>query len=99
MTIQEKMQLMHNNYVISWHEHVWFKERTLETDIARLEKDMETIDILGFDKMVSPTQLSMTVTAHRNCLLPQTIPLMKRSSVIPADFTAWPLSIPVTTMP
>ena len=63
MTIQEKMQLMHNNYVISWHEHVWFKERTLETDIARLEKDMETIDILGFDKMV----ISNPIVYDRHC--------------------------------
>jgi len=63
LTIQEKMHLMHNNPVISWHEHVWFKEHTLELNIPRLERDMETIDILGIDKMV----VSNPITFDKHC--------------------------------
>ncbi|MBQ2763849.1 MAG: amidohydrolase family protein [Firmicutes bacterium] len=63
MTIQEKMQFMHSNPVISWHEHAWFKPGTLELDIPRLEKDLETLDVLGIDQMV----ISNPVNFDKHC--------------------------------
>lgn len=52
MTIQEKLNLFHNNPVISWHEHVWFAPGTMELDRAGLEHSLEVMDAMGVDRMV-----------------------------------------------
>ncbi len=57
MTIQEKLNLFHNNPVISWHEHVGFIDGTTELDRAGLEYTLEVMDTLGVDRMVVSTPI------------------------------------------
>ncbi len=63
MTIQEKLQLFHNNPVTSWHEHVWFKAGTQELDVAHLETGIRYQDALGIDRIV----VSNPITSNRHC--------------------------------
>ncbi len=52
MTIQENLQFMHNNPVITWHEHVWFASDGGSLDVARNEATVASMDLLGVDKNV-----------------------------------------------
>lgn len=64
MHIREKMKLMYDNPVNSWHEHVWFRSPDeLVLNIAHLENQMEVFDLLGFDKIV----VSLPITFTKRC--------------------------------
>ena len=57
MTIQQKLQIMHNNPVVSWHEHVngIMADRGTEgdrLDTQHCDEQMEVVDMLGIDKIV-----------------------------------------------
>ena len=63
MKIQDKMKLLYDNPVISWHEHVWLKPGTQELNVEGLEKTVENMDALGFDKCV----ISLPLTEDKHC--------------------------------
>ena len=63
MTIQEKMNFMYDNYVISWHEHIWRKPGTKEMNVAHLEQTVGTMKALGFDQCV----MSLPLTTDKYC--------------------------------
>ena len=67
MDIKEKLKLMYENPVISWHEHVWFKEvdgrPTEELDMAHCDRQIEVADWLGVDKLV----VSLPVLNDKHC--------------------------------
>ena len=63
MTIQEKMQFMHNTPVTSWHEHVYYKAGTLSLDEVHLADDIAHMDTLGIDRMV----VSNPIATDRHC--------------------------------
>ena len=64
MHIREKMKLMYENPVHSWHEHVWFRSFADPVlNVEHLEKQMEVFDLLGFDKIV----VSLPVTNTKRC--------------------------------
>ena len=63
MTIQEKLQFLHNTPVISWHEHVYFKAGTKEVDVAQLENHLRVMDAMGIDRIV----VSRPLGQYRQC--------------------------------
>ena len=63
MTIQEKMQFMHNTPVTSWHEHVYYKAGTLQLDEVHLADDIAHMDALGIDRMI----VSNPIAGDRHC--------------------------------
>lgn len=64
MDIREIMKFMHENPVISWHEHVHGENGVLDKlDVAAADKQMEVIDTLGVDRIV----VSYPIPADRHC--------------------------------
>lgn len=64
MHIKDKMKLMHENPVHSWHEHVWFQSPDDPVlNVAHLEKQLEVFDLLGIDKIV----VSLPITYMKRC--------------------------------
>ena len=64
MHIRDKMKLMYETPVHSWHEHVWFRSLQDPTlNVEHLERQMEVFDRLGFDKIV----VSLPITAMKRC--------------------------------
>lgn len=64
MHIKDKMKLMYENPVVSWHEHVWFRSPEDTTlNIAHLDNQMQVFDSLGFDKIV----VSLPVMHNKRC--------------------------------
>ena len=63
MTIQEKLQFMHDNFVISCHEHVRMKAGTTELDTEYMDSNLRTMDILGVDKCI----VSVPLAAEKYC--------------------------------
>lgn len=64
MNIREKMQLFHQNPVVSWHEHVSgiMKDRGAEgdrLDVEACDAQMEVVDFLGIDKIVVSKPIPM----------------------------------------
>ena len=54
MTIQKKLQFMHNNPVTSWHEHMFGTGAGLRGMVPELvENVVQTMDTLGIDKIVT----------------------------------------------
>ena len=53
MKIEEKLQLFHQNPVISWHEHVAGFDNGFKVDWAKVESSLESMEILGIDKVVT----------------------------------------------
>ncbi len=54
MDIREKMKLMHENFVIDWHEHAWFTNfpNDLSLNVELFEQQMVQRTRLGIDKAV-----------------------------------------------
>ena len=60
MTIQEKLQFMHDNFVISCHEHVRMKAGTTELDTEYMDSNLRTMDILWVRKLYLITLIPST---------------------------------------
>ena len=64
MDIKEKMNLMYDNPVISWHEHVWFNSsRDWTLNVANADRKVEVMTMLGFDRIV----ISLPVMEPKRC--------------------------------
>jgi hypothetical protein len=64
MDIKEKMNLMYDNPVISWHEHVWFNSsRDWTLNVANADRKVEVMTMLGFDRIV----VSLPVMEPKRC--------------------------------
>lgn len=63
MTICEKLRFMHENTVISWHEHIWFAEDGHSLDVARHRMTLASMDALGVNQSV----ISRPMGAFRHC--------------------------------
>ena len=63
MTIPEKLQFLHDNTVISWHEHVWFAQDGHSLDVSKDALTVAAMDLLGIDKSV----ISRPMGAFRHC--------------------------------
>ena len=63
MDIKEQLSLFHNNPVVTWHEHINYAGSIGNPNYEYAEKFMETVDVLGIDKVVS----SVPVVGKRDC--------------------------------
>ncbi|MBQ9985615.1 MAG: amidohydrolase [Oscillospiraceae bacterium] len=63
MDIKEQMKLLHDNPVVSWHEHINYESHVGNPNYAFAESFIKTLDVLGVDKVVS----SVPVAAERHC--------------------------------
>ena len=63
MTIQEKLQFLHSTSVISWHEHVYFRQGTSHVDLEKLESQLQVLDLFGVNRIV----VSRPLGQYRHC--------------------------------
>ncbi len=63
MDIKEQLSLFHNNPVVAWHEHINYSSSIGNPNYEYADKFMETVDMLGIDKVVS----SVPIAEKRAC--------------------------------